>query len=55
MIRRALMLILLAGTLAGCSTPESGIQDWDATRDDGTEIPDPHGMDKMPRHQVNPI
>ena len=55
MIHRAIAALLLAGALAGCSTPETGIQDWDATRDDGTEIPAPHGQDLIPSHPVRPI
>jgi hypothetical protein len=54
-IRRSLMLLLLAGAMAGCSTPEAGVKDWDATRDDGTEIPKPHGQDLIPSQPVRPI
>jgi PBP1b-binding outer membrane lipoprotein LpoB len=54
-IRRYVMLLLLAGAMAGCSTPEAGVQDWDATRDDGTEIPAPHGQDLIPSHPVRPM
>lgn len=52
---RLLTTLMLAAALSGCASSEPGIQDWDATRDDGTEIPDAHGQDLIPRREVNPI
>ena len=54
---KTLMLCLLLAVGTGCATtkPDASVPTWSPTRDDGTPIPDPRGMDSIPDHPTRPI
>lgn len=56
---RTLLLcaLLISGGGFGCATdtPRSPVPSWTPTRDDGTPIPDPRGMEDVPVHPTRPI
>lgn len=58
MRRITLIFCLLTSlALAGCKSNDGAahVPTWEPTRDDGTPIPDPHGMTNIPSRPTRPL
>lgn len=57
MTMRTLLICALLISGVGCVTNNraTGIPSWEPTRDDGSPIPDPKGMEDVPSTPTRPI